>query len=419
MSEKQVSHLTQENIFVARQPVFDRSGKVWGYELLHRDSDTALTANVLDGDVATQAVIADGVSLVMEDLHDDRQRVLINFPENLLVAGAAFALPKDNCVVEILETVRPTTEVLNALRELKKAGYRLAMDDFCGEEHLEPFLDLVDIVKVDILGLDSDPEKIRAVHSSVSGRGATLLAEKVEDQKTYDLLRDMGFDLFQGFFFSKPHIVPGKKLSSNQISKLQLLRELGRDDFELGEIANILKADPSLSFRLFRHINSAGFGLSNKVDTLDRAVVIMGQRPIAQWLRTALMSDLNPAPTAGELVLLSVQRAKFLEMLAMHAGMTKEVHPDSFFVIGLFSLLDAMLGMRMKDLLEALPLNEIISCTLDGSCPEHTLLELAHSYERGYWADTDKRIREMNLDRRTVDALYVEARTWAHRALAV
>jgi EAL and modified HD-GYP domain-containing signal transduction protein len=408
----------QENIFVARQPIFDRSEKIWGYELLHRESETAMVANISDGDVATQAVIADGVSLAMEGLTGKHQRILINFPQNLLVAGAALALPKDTCVVEILEDVRPTPEVLDALRELKKAGYTLAMDDFCGETCLLPFLDLVDIVKVDILGLDSDPDKIRAVHSVAVRHTATLLAEKVEDRETYDLLRDMGFDLFQGFFFSKPQIVPGKKLSSSQMSKLQLLRELGKDDFELREIANILKADPSLSFRLFRHINSAGFGLNSKVDTLDRAVVIMGQRPIAQWLRTALMSDLNSSSNAGELVFLSVQRAKFLEMLAMHAGMTKNVHPDSFFVVGLFSLLDSMLGMRMKDLLKTLPLDEIITCTLDGSCPEHTLLKLAHSYERGYWADTDKRIREMNLDRRTVDALYVEARNWAQRALA-
>ncbi len=418
MTEINEPDTTQENVFVARQPIFDRSEKPWGYELLHRESATAMTANVTDDEAATRAVIADGVSLAMEGLPSERRRVLINFPEELLLTGAAFALPKDGCVVEILETVSPTPEVLDALKELKKAGYMLAMDDYCGETDLKPFLDIVDIVKVDILGLDNDPEKIKEVYAPLAVKNVITLAEKVEDNEIYTMLRDMGFDLFQGFFFSKPHIVPGKKLSSNQMSKLQLLRELGREDFELKEIANILKADPSLSFRLFRHINSVGFGLVNKVDTLDRAVVIMGQRAIAQWLRTAIMSDLNPAPKAGELVFLSVQRAKFLEMLAVHTGISTQTNPDSFFVIGLFSLLDSMLGIRMKELLENLPLNDTISCTLEGSCPEHTLLKLAHSFEHGYWADTDKRIKDLNIDRRTVDSLYVEARTWAQRALA-
>ncbi len=406
-----------ESIFVARQPIFDREERPWGYELLYRASAEAFTAEISDDDMATQSVIADGVSLALEGLPPERSKMLVNFPENLLVQDTAFALPSDNCVVEILETVPPTEYVLAALARLKNAGYTIAMDDYCGEEALVPFLEYVDIVKVDVLALDNDSDKIKTVLQKLSTHDVVILAEKVENRTVFEMVRGLGFDLFQGFFFSKPIIIPGKKLSSSELTKLQILQELGKDDFEPKRIAEILQADPSLAFRLFRYINSAGFSLASKVDTLDRAVTILGQRAIAQWLRTAIMSDLNPAPKAGELVFLSVLRAKFLELLALKTEFSRKGHPDSFFVIGLFSLLDAMLGIRMTEILPNLPLDELIVCTLNGSCEEHTLLKLAHSYERGYWSDTDKRLRSLDLDQRTADTLYAQARHWAQRAL--
>lgn len=407
-----------ESVFVARQPIFDSNETPWGYELLYRASADAKTAEIDDDDMATRSIIADGISLALEGLPAERRRVLINFPETMLLEDVAYALPSENCVVEVLETVSPTSEVLDALTRLREAGYTIAMDDYGGEESLEPFLEHVDIIKVDILALENDKEKLQAVVDKLAAYKALILAEKVEDKAVFETARDMGFDLFQGFFFSKPELVPGKKLTANEVSKLQLLQELGKEDFEPKRIAEILQSDPSLSYRLFRHINSAGFSLASKVDSLDRAITILGQQAITQWLRTAIMSDLNPAPMAGELVFLSVHRAKFLELLANETGMSDNVHPDSFFVVGLFSLLDAMMGIHMKEILSALPLDELISCTLEGTCKEHTLLRLAHSYERGYWADTDHRLKSLELDHHTADNLYVQARQWAQKALA-
>lgn len=406
-------------IFIARQPIFDRSQAPWGFELLYRSSKDALTAEVSDDSSATQSVIADGVTLALEGLPESQRRVLINFPEALLLEGTAYALPSESCVVEILETATPSPEVLAELKKLREAGYTIAMDDYLGEEHLEPFLEHADIIKVDILGLENDLDRIKEVVSKIKPYNSLLLAEKVENQQVFTMLHRLGFDLFQGFFFSRPEVIPGRKLASNELTKLQLLKELGKSDFEPREIARILKSDPSLSYRLFRYINSVGFGLSAKVESLDRAVALLGQRAIGQWLRTALFSDLNPTPKAGELVLLSVHRAKFLELLAGRLGLDKTVQMDSFFVVGLFSLLDAMLGMQMTDILDVLPLDRKISCALDGTCREYGLIELAHSYERGYWADINRRLKEMNLDQKTADALYVEARVWAQRALAV
>ena len=219
-----------EAVFIARQPIFHPDEAVWGYELLFRSGE-ANFASILDEKQATSSVIADGLALAREGM-DSSAKVLINFPENMLVEDAGFALPKDGCIIEILEDVQPSEAALGAVRRLKEAGYTLAVDDYSGQADLKPFIDLADIVKIDVLALDSDPERVAEVADSLPG-GLTLLAEKVEDLDIFARLKGQGFDLFQGFFFSKPEIIPGKKLTSNELTKLQLLGELAKPRFRI------------------------------------------------------------------------------------------------------------------------------------------------------------------------------------------
>ncbi len=238
----------------------------------------------------------------------------------------------------------------------------------------------------------------------------------MEDNRTFDILKDMGFSLFQGFFFSKPEIIPGKKLSTNELTKLQLLNELGQPDFEPCRLAEILQSDPSLSYRLFRYINSVGFGLRTKVTSLKRGIDMMGMLQAKQWLRTVIMADLNPTPKAGELAYMSVHRAKFLESICSITG-TDGCKPDTLFITGLFSLLDSMLGVQMSEILDSLPLEESVVKALTGKGYEHDLLMLAHSYEHGYWADTSRRLKMLGMDTRQVDLLYAHSRNWAQKML--
>ncbi|CCH49539.1 EAL and HDOD domain-containing protein [Pseudodesulfovibrio piezophilus] len=403
-----------EAIFVARQPIFHADESVWGYELLFRTSEENI-AIITDETMATSSVIADGLSMAMEGMADG-MHILINFPEQMLADDIGFALPKDICVIEILEHVRPTPETLEAVEKLKKAGYTIAIDDFSGQSHLQPFMDLADIVKVDVLALDSNPLRIAEALKSIPVERVQLLAEKVENADIFTLLKALGFSLFQGFYFSKPEVIPGKKLSSNEMTKLQLLSELSNIDFDPKRLAEILQSDPSLSYRLFRYINSVGHGLRFKVTSLKRAIDMMGMIQAKHWLRTAVISDINPTPKAGELAYMSVQRAKFLESICT-ASTSEACQPDTMFITGLFSLLDAMLGMDMDDILKALPLDESIIQGLTTEGEIRDLLDLATSYEMGEWKKTLKTIQKLDMETDEADLLYARSRNWAQKML--
>lgn len=402
-----------ESMFIARQPVFTPEEAIWGYELLFR-AGLDNVAVISDESQATASVIADGMALATEGM-DNKAKILINFPEKLLVEDAGFALPKERCVVEILENVRPGKDTLAATRRLKDAGYTLAVDDFVGQEELRPFVELADIVKVDVLALDADPARIKQQLAGLPG-SVTLLAEKVEDHKTFRTLRDMGFSLFQGFFFSRPEIIPGRKLTAAETTKLQVLGELAKPDFEPSRLAAILRSDPSLTYRLFRYINSVGFGLVQKITSTKRALDMMGMIQSKQWLRSVVIADLNPSPKAAELAYMAVHRAKFLESICSSSN-RNVCEPDTLFMTGLFSLLDAMLGMSMRDILKSLPLEESVVEALDGNGDLYDLLRLAASYERGQWGETAQRLKLLSLDSSEAELLYIQSRSWAQKML--
>ena len=399
-----------ETVFVARQPVFLADETLWGYELLFRSS--ACVEGRFDDSVATSSVVADGFALASESL-DSSLNFLINFAEELLVDGTPKLLPPNRCIIEILEFVSPTPQILQAIGELKSLGYRVAVDDFVGQESLLPFVKLADIVKVDVLQLKNDPDRIRAALAAISGGNKPMiLAEKVEDKETATFLREMGFDLFQGFYFSKPEIVPGKKPATSELAKLQLLQELGKDPLETKRLVEILQTEASLSYRLFRYINSAGFSLREKMNSLNRAVTYLGQRQTAQWIRAAILSEMVTGPSTAELALMAVQRARFFELLAEY-NIKGCASTESAFILGLFSLLDAMMGVKMEDILSPLPLDDEIVRSLIGGNAECPMLELAENYEHANWQGVTERLADMGLNPDDVDALYVKAREWA------
>lgn len=405
-----------ESIFVARQPVFTPDETIWGYELLFRNSELN-TALVTDPNQATSSVIADGLAMAVEGIPEDK-RILINFTQELLIDDAGFALPKERCIIEILENVTPTPETLAAVKRLKDAGYTIALDDYFGQEELLPLLQLADIIKIDVLELLADPAKVAGTIKDIPRNNVKLLAEKVENFQLFNTLKHMGFDLFQGFFFSKPEVIPGKKLSTNEMTKLQLLGELSSVDFDPKRLAEILEADPNLSYRLFRYINSVGFGLQQKVNSIKRAIDMMGMLQCKQWLRSAILADLNPSPKAGELAYMAVHRARFLETCCEHSNMNS-CQPDTLFITGLFSLLDAMLGVDMPKILSSLPLNDDVVETLTGENKLRELLQLAQSFERGDWDETALILKQLGMDPNKAHDMYVASRMWAQQMVGV
>ncbi|MFP5238427.1 MAG: EAL and HDOD domain-containing protein, partial [Acidobacteriota bacterium] len=256
-------------------------------------------------------------------------------------------------------------------------------DDFVGQPELEAFLPLADIVKVDVLALPD--QDAAALVNRLRGGGRLLLAEKVEDVAMLAKTRDLGFELFQGFFFQRPEIVSGRKMSTSQITRVKLLGELSDEDFDPGRISRIIETDLSLSYRLLRYINSATFGRRDTVDSIRQAGMILGQRNLAKWLQAVLLADINPTPKGRELVFQSVRRAKFLELLGKNIEQPP-VRPDSLFVLGLFSLLDSLLGMPMEQVISGLPLAPELARALlglDGQARD--MLLLAEEMEQADW----------------------------------
>ena len=399
-----------EQVFVARQPSFDAQMKVWGYELLYRHAAGAGQATFADGDVATSKVIADGVILGRSGLSPG-EKTLVNFPMKLLLDGFGFALPAENCVIEILETVEPSPAIVEALKKLKRAGYTLALDDFVGQPEHAPFLELADIVKVDVLGT---PEaELAGMAARLKGAGRMLLAEKVEDAPMRDKALALGFDLFQGYFFQKPELVKGRKMSSSEISKLKLIKELADEDYDPAKVSKIIEADISLSYRLLRYINSASFGRREAIDTIRQAIMVLGQRNLSKWLQAVLMSDLNPSPKGKELVFMSVRRAKFLELLGRMMR-HPPAKPDALFVLGLFSLLDSLMGQPMDEILADLPLTPELTQALKGQANDaRDLLNLAQDLEHAEWVRVNDILDELKLPTNTASALHADALRFA------
>ena len=399
-----------ERIFVARQPIFDRKMKVWGYELLYRHAAGSAEAVISDGDMATSQVIADGVTLGRTGLSPG-EKTLVNFPTKLLLEGFGFALPPESCVVEILETVLPTPEILEALGKLKQAGYTLALDDFVGQPELAPLLVLADIVKVDVLATPVD--ELEGLAAKLNDGKRMLLAEKVEDQAMHDKALGLGFSLFQGYFFQKPELVKGRKMSSSQMSKIKLLKELADEDYDTGQVSRIIETDLSLSYRLLRYINSASFGRRDPIESIRQAIMILGQRNLSKWMQAVLMSDLNPTPKGRELVFMSVKRAKFMEMVG-RALRVPPARPDALFVLGLFSLLDSLLGQPMGEIIKDLPLSEDLSAALLGGHNEaRQLLNLAQDMEHADWKGAQQYLAAIDLPARTASALNADALRFA------
>ncbi|WP_243363360.1 EAL and HDOD domain-containing protein [Fundidesulfovibrio terrae] len=401
-----VNNEVSQPICVARQPIYDAGGNVYGYELLFRQNTGAGNSLFNDGDLATQKVIADGFLLAHTGPFHNKSRYFINFTERLLMEDFAHALPPKKTVVEILEMIDPTTDVLEKCRELKRNGYMIAIDDYVGGPRFLPFLDVADIVKVDVLGRSHS--EIFAMAEPLLKKNITLLAEKVENAEVMQYTRSLGFALFQGFYFSRPEMISGKKIGSCDTSRMRILAEICKEDVELGRLACIISSDVSLSYRLLRYLNSATFGYSVKIGSIERAATVLGAKNLKKWLLAAVLSDPEQTNKAMEASWISVQRAFFLQILSskFQVGLSA----DALFLVGLFSKIDTILDMPLEEILAQLPLSSgVKNAILDKDHPCHRILEFIDSIEAGDWDATEKYAASLDLDVKHVGDAYLEA----------
>lgn len=406
---------TQEaTALVARQPIFDIKNHTVAYELLFR-SPRPMSESVTSPASATSNVILNGFNLMRASL-TPTQRFFINFTDDLLEAGVAELLPPEICVIEILEDSIPTETLLQNLYVLKNSGYTLALDDYTGQNHLQPFLDIVNIVKVDVL--DTPAEHLPQLAALLRNK-VTLLAEKVEDMAMADHCRDLGFTLFQGFFFSRAEIIKGRTISSSQLTQARLFTLATNKDTTHEEVAKIITADVSLTVKLLQYVNSVYFGLPVKVKTVQHAVAILGSKKLKHWLYVTALADLNNTPLAKEIARLSAQRAKFLENLGnilyveptdRHAEMRAQL-----FLLGLFSLLDQIMHLPFPVIAENIPIhNDVLNALHANSGPLLPWFTILTEYERGNWDLACGTANKLGIKDADLAIAYADAAEWSN-----
>ncbi len=404
------------SIFVARQPIFDLSDSIWGYELLFRDNPDSSGAHVSDPDLATAGVIADGFVVASEAV-DPQHRLLINFPSTLLLNGTAQVLPPDRCMLEILEDVEPSPALLAELARLKQAGYRLAVDDYVGQAIAQPLLEFADVVKIDVLGMH--PEDLAELVQSLHGLPAQLLAEKVEDAPTRAMCKDLGFSLFQGYFFAQPQLVSGRKPAAGQLTRLTLMRNLlGNPEAE--SLISLINVDPGLTYRLLRYINSSWFSLIQNVTSVHQTVHLLGKYTVQRWLTTVLMADMGSGTHSRVLAQTAVARGRFLEQMRARKAFCQQP-PEALFLLGLLSCLDAQMGIPMREILSSLPLDPAIVGVLSGedrSSPAGRAFELVLRAERGVWDEALALLQTLGIPPALAASGFNEAQLWARQISA-
>ncbi|WP_149494815.1 EAL and HDOD domain-containing protein [Roseiconus lacunae] len=367
-----------DKAFVGRQPIFTPAQEVYGYELLFRSSETS-AADFRDGDHATATVLMSAFTDIgLQTLVNDK-RAFINTTRNLLVDGTLSCLPQDRMVLEVLEDVDPEPEILHALRELRETGYTIALDDFVYRPELEPLVELADLIKIEFPAIAN--EDLAEHVSRLREHGVkTILAEKVETQEDFELCRDIGCDLFQGYFFSKPQVISRGKMQSNVAAVIRLVSELQDPNITPTDVEAIIQMDANLSYRLLRFVNSAAAGTTRKIGSLRQATALMGIHRLRSLASMLILTGLDEKKPK-ELINLAMTRAKTCELLA---NSSDSAHPERFYTVGLFSVLDAMLDQPMEDVLESLPLEtEINDALLDQSGPMGEILRSVLNYETG------------------------------------
>lgn len=403
------SKSTPATLCVARQPILDPNEQVFGYELLYRAApgDTACTT---DGDLAGARVLTDAVLDIGLDTLTGGRLPFINLTRALLVGDGSTIVPPGAAVLEIREDVTIDDEVTRKVKELRGAGFRLALDDFIPDSDAEALLPYVEFVKLDVLALP-EAELVRQA-KRLRAMGLTLVAEKVETRDVYERLKAAGYQMFQGYYFSKPVLHQGAALPARHVAYLGLLAELNRPDVTVREVEALVKQDASLSLRVLQCVNSAAFGIRREVTSIREALVLLGIEPIRKWASVWCLAGLNTGNTA-ELATLALLRARSCE--ALGEGLS-EVQDSELFIVGLCSLLDVMLHRAMSDALRYLPLSSGAQSALLGDANRmRDVLDAVIAYEGGAFEQASGSAVKAGAPAARLPIAYAAALRWARQ----
>ena len=394
------------DVFVARQPIFNWKKKLYAYELLFR-SGMSNGFPGLNGDIATSSLLSSSFFTIGIDKISGGKKSFINFTEDLLIRGTPTLFPSNKIIVEILETVQPSQEIVDVCKYLKKKGYSLALDDFVYSRKFEPLIELSKIIKIDfrLTPLDEIEEMVKYL----SRYPLKLLAEKIETYEEFQKALDMGFMYYQGYFFAKPEVLKNKEIAPSKLAILQLIADVNTATFDVASLEKLLNQDVSISFKLLTYLNSAYFRRLQPISSIRQAIAFLGEsgfRLFVTLIATSRLADNKP----DELIRVSIIRARFLEQVGKEMNMAS----SEFFMLGLFSLLDAMLDNSMHSLLSKLPLTDDVNDALiRRNGPLFPFLQLVESYESGNWSDFESARKSCGIPGENIIQYYIDALGWA------
>jgi EAL and modified HD-GYP domain-containing signal transduction protein len=391
------------DVSICRQPIFDDEGHLWGFELfgvgVSNEDNPAVS-------------LATGACLALRQIAAGGKKIVIDFSEKGVLDRAPDALPPSLTVIKIAEQAGRRPPILDALRQLKSEGYSIAAGGFTGDPDSADLYRFADIVAIEPAAKD------RATLDHCVGAAKSfpvrLLADRIPDRVSHAACRELGFSLFHGPYFKMPETLTVRKLSSNERLRFDLLREIEKGEPDLVHLAEVVQADATISFRLLTYLNSASFAFSQTITSIRQAIALLGWTKVKAWLRVVLLADMSQSKQDIELVRLSAQRGMFLESMA-RAHDSCGLDPEMVHLVGVFSLLDALLRIPMREIVDVLPLNRKMKGALrrDANNEYTPFLQLAQFMEEAKWPEANDLSRRLNLHNGKVVVGFQTALDWA------
>lgn len=405
-------------VFVARQPIFTKTKEIFAYELLYRNNNENRFPEI-NGDVATTDVIINSfINIGINELSNGKP-CFINFTEKLLQQSLPTYFQPSEIIVEILETVELNQELLDICKELKGKGYQIALDDFVLNEE-NPYsyalIEHADIIKVDFR--ETTEQMRRSIEEISLKNNIKLLAEKIETYEEFESAVRIGYEYFQGYFFSRPVILSTRDVPEYFQNYFEIIHHLSNSEPNLNYIIRLIEQDLSLSYKLLKLINSPAFRPINKINSIKQAIIRLGMKELKKWLYILSIRGniAGKSEWSREIFNITLTRAKMCELISLHKNKQKE--SSSYFLTGMFSLMDALLGMKMDEIVNLMPLHDDICAALNGNSNQlKDTLDLSISIEKGVWEDVSFWCEKLQIEERIVLRSYNEAFKWSNNLM--
>lgn len=394
--------------YIARQPILDTNRNLFAYELLFRDGEDNCFPDISPDEATSRILTSSHLNFGLEQITGGAL-AFINFHTDTLLHRFPTSLNQDNVVIEVVETVDVSDELIEACKHIKNKGYTIALDDYDMEDKWQAIIPHVGLIKFDITTVEL--EHIVKVVPELKAKGIKLVAERIETQEEFDTFRSLGFDYFQGYFFAKPEIIKHRQLSSNKLSMLELLSVSAQPELDIDKLSQIIERDVGLTYMLLRFINNPTVNKRNQITSLRHALNYMGEEEVKKFIALLALANLsNDQPQ--ELLQMSLVRAKFCELVSL--ALKEQSNPPTGFLTGLLSLLDTLMQQTMPTLVNRVPISENVKDALCGG--DNVLrdcLQIVKCFEMARWGAVKQLAAKVNLKQALLHNFYNEAIKWA------